>query len=563
MHFAVIFSCATLLIVLLVAEVNRLNKAYFIQRLIANVIAIGSLVLLFIPINYSNLLTSSDAINIFTNGTNQDSVPKAFKRGHLIQSIPDLSYFLKGKPEVSKINVFGYGLAQSDLQNLKGYQFNFYPASISGIASISWNSKLSYTEELKVQGTYDNSSTNDIKLLLRGFGTDFDSLHIEAGKTQAFALSCVPKQAGKATLELIALSKEKIIQREKVPIEVFETNLLTVLMISSNPGFENKFLRNWLFEEGNLVMVRSRISKTATSSDFLNMKPINLTTISGQLLSKVDLLICDEQELAITNSQEYRQIEQAVANGMGLVITVSDSTQLKSLSLTRPINRYELPWSDKEQRLFLRPSNIGFATEKDKSDRILTQTTLFGKGKVTGSVLVNSYKWILEGNLNSYQRYWSNIISNTAKIKSNKTQYEIFPQIPTIGGPMRIVVNQDGSSVPIIKLNSQLLSPRQNVALPMEWDVKSFPISTGWNTLDINGEQHSLYVYPKEAWLSVKNANTSMENIKASSTSQPTKSNYVIKKENKRVPIWIFFVLFLLSAGFLWLEPKISYKNAL
>jgi hypothetical protein len=563
MQYAAVFLSLILLIFLLIAEFKRANKTYLLLRILGVIISVTSLALLFIPLTYKAKTEVDNSVNIFTKGTVRDSVPAMFRKGLDLASIPDLSYFLKGKPEINTVNVFGYGLESADLAILKGYKFNFYPSIARGVVAVSWNKTLSYTDKMQLQGVYANPGSKDVKLVLNGFGSDLDSLLIPAGKTSKFALTCIPKQAGKAVFSLAAYADGKLLSDEKVPLEVFEAKPLTVLVMSSNPDFEYKFLKNWLFEEGHSVMMRSRISKSAISTDFLNAKSIDLSTVSGDVLKKVDILICDENELFQISNTEYQRLAQAVSMGMGLLIRISEAKQPRELSLLRSFSRYELPLgNDKEgQKLFLRSSNNALDTEKDKAGRIVTQTSFYGRGKITGSVLSNTFKWVLESKGLLYNRYWSDVLSATSKSTRTHTQLELFSQIPIVGETIRIVARQEGPNVPTIKLNDALLSPRQNIILSTEWDAIGFLEKEGWNSLNINGERHSFFVYGKDSWEDFRNNSRSIANIKASGLIQSTKPLSISKTIDKSLPVWIFFVLFLVSSGFLWLELKISYKN--
>jgi hypothetical protein len=562
-QYAVILSCFILLVFLLLAEVKRINKDNLLLRLLANIIAVSSLALLFIPLTYKVDIEVDHSLNIFTPGTNQDSVPKSLRKGYALASIPDLSYLLKSRPEISSVNVFGYGLAPSDLEALKYYKLNFYPSAPSGIVSVRWNSRLSYTEKLQIQGKYINSSSNEVKLVLRGFGDSLDSAFIPAGKTSTFSLKTIPKQAGKAVLNLFAYADGKLLVEEKVPIEVTESKPMTILLLSSNPDFEYKFLKNWLFEEGHALMMRSRISKTAISSDFLNTKPVDLKIISGDILKKIDVLIADEEELATISNQEYQQIEQAVAKGMGLCIRISQPNIPRSLAITRNLARYELKSANdkEEQSLFLRPANTALAALKDKAGRIIAAKSLYGKGKVTGLVSLTTYKWLLESKESTYKRYWSDIVGGSATMKSGSAPFEIFPQFPIVQQTFRVNARQVSLTVPTIRLNNVVLAPRQNVVLSNDWDAIADAKSVGWNRVNINGKEGSFFVYDKDSWQNLRNSAKIKANVAASEFSQPLKSAKLLKTIEKRFPVWIFYLLFALSSGFLWLEPKLSYRN--
>jgi hypothetical protein len=67
---------------------------------------------------------------------------------------------------------------------------------------------------------------------------------------------------------------------KKIPVFVESQATLKVLILSSSPDFENKFLKNWLFENQYVCAVRSAISKNKFSTEFLNSTKINLDQIT-------------------------------------------------------------------------------------------------------------------------------------------------------------------------------------------------------------------------------------------------------------------------------------------
>jgi hypothetical protein len=60
-----------------------------------------------------------------------------------------------------------------------------------------------------------------------------------------------------------------------------------------------------------------------------------------------------------------------------------------------------------------------------------------------------------------------------------------------------------------------------------------------------------------------KNNNTAISTKIASRLSDSARVGRETHRKtlNKSIPIWIFFISFLVSVGFLWLEPKLLLRN--
>jgi hypothetical protein len=277
---------------LIYKEVRRANQARLTWRILASILAVVCFVLLIVPIKYeTHVQQNADEVILLTQGTNLDSVAKLKGKKYALPSvdlkntkaiaIPNLSYFLKSNPNIQKLKIYGYGLSAAELEDLKGYQIVFHPSTNpSGIISANWPAKLKTSESLQVQGTYQNSGSETVKLLLKGLGKTVDSISIEAKSNKSFSFKTNPKQTGKAVYELIALQKKDTLAKEPVPVQVGDQAPMKVLILASFPDFEYKFLKNWLYENQYPLAFRSQISKNKYASDFLNMDGFNLNQIT-------------------------------------------------------------------------------------------------------------------------------------------------------------------------------------------------------------------------------------------------------------------------------------------
>lgn len=576
-----------LLVFLLYKEVCRTNKARLIWRILANIITVSCFVLLIVPIKYeTHVPQNTDEVTLLTEGTHLDSIASLKGKKYVLSSVDlkstnsidvrDLSYFLKSNPSIQKLNIYGYGLNAAELEQIKGYHITFHPsASPNGIISSNWPTKLKTTELLQVQGTYQNSGTEKVKLLLKGLGQTIDSIAIEAKSSKIFSFKTMPKQTGKAVYELIALQKRDTLATEPVPVQVGEQVPMKVLILASFPDFEYKFLKNWLYENQYPLAFRSQISKNKYAFDFLNIDSVSLNRINSSSLKKFDILIIDEEELAAISPKERSSIDLAVNNGMGLLIRVTNTKALTTISgkfdrygspvlKGKQLNLREDHFNFKplplEQTLFLKSKQSDQPLVTDVSGKTVVNSNINGYGKVLVSTLSSTYNWLLSGQKTDYATYWSKLLANAARKRNDIQSVNIIPQFPVINQKTRIVVDLAASDkLPQLKIDSILLSPRQNMELPFQWDAFYWPKKSGWTNLEVNQAIESVYIYKKADWEALKNqqkldgTHQFIKNLNTTQT-KSTSTDIILEEE---VSIWWFFIGFLFATAFLWYESRI------
>ena len=583
-----------LLAVLIYAEVKRVQKINIFWRILASVVAVVCLLFMLIPIRYSEEVSVSNEISIITRGTHPDTIQKLKGKFYTADSIlhrqyaskkliyiSDLSYFINQNPEFGAVNLYGYGLPLDELEKLKDHKVNYHPSTApDGFIAVSWNQRIKSSEQLMLQGIYRNSKNGQVKLLLRGFGMNLDSLIVNTGRQTKFSFFTKPKQLGKAVYELMALSGGDTLYREHIPLETEQAKPLQIVVLASYPDFEYKFLKNWLFEEGFSLMIRTKISKDKYSAEYLNMedKP---ATLNAQVFRKADIVIVDEDKLASLSVSEYAMLRSAVKEGLGLIIrknTVGDSgvrlsrskpnsyeiadTSTLQLHLVLKGEDYKFDPLTLNQRMFMKPSTKDQVIISDRSGKILVNKTLDGMGSVLNTSLLSTYNWMLSDQPMSYHKYWSVILSSASRNLKSSTSVEIYPRFAKAGEKTRFIIQQGDGSTPNIIINDLKESPRQNMIFPFEWDVLSWQGKLGWNTLKVNSEPTPFYVYGDNDWITLKDHAT-IESTRRflSGLNNTQKGTSQKKQQEKQVSLWIFLVGFLISAGYLWLEPRILPKN--
>ena len=508
--YCVILACLVLAVFLVVKEIKRQDKSSLIGRLSASLVMVMCFALLIIPFQYTIKIEEPIAeLNFYTEKTNP---------------FVDLNYHLKAHPEIQKINIYGYGLSADELKKLRDYQLIFHPSDIpSGFTSASWPKKIKATEQLTIQGSYQNSTNKAVKVKFLGLGVSFDSVLVKANSKTNFSFNSSPKQIGKAVFSLLALNGKDTLAAEPVPFEVEPAKSIRVLILASFPDFEYKFLKKWLFENQFQVAFRTQISKDKYSTEFLNRKPTNLTQLNPTMLKDIDVAIIDEEE--------YKPaLSSAVSAGMGLIVRAK---------IIKPIQNHQ-------------------PLLADTAGKVSVDSKLMGMGKVITTTILSTYQWQLAGKGKDYSQFWSLLVEKALRKKIENYTYTVEPQWPSIDEKMKLSVNLSDTTAPIISIDNALIAPKQNMELPFVWEGVFWPRNSGWAILSVNQKTENSYIYRKRDWSAAKNY-TKLKATESFITNQNKKGVKQAKMERsmtKDLSKWWFFVGFLVAISFLWYEHR-------
>jgi len=582
----IIFSCL-LLAYLAYGEFQRAGKRFLILRIVASVFLVGSFAALILPIQYrTKRWRNIEQLNLLTEGFSMDSIEKypgkffysdaslSKEIGAKATFIPDIAYYLSEHPEINTIHALGYGLSDDELEKLDHRRYFFQPATIpDGFTSARWKQSLSENETLIVNGNYNNLLKKEIRIKLIGFGTDLDSVSIKPTSTQNFRLQHQIRQSGKAILSLLALDGKDTLYKEPIPVQTISKVPVKVLLLTSFPGFEYNFLKKWLYENNFPVAMRSQITKNKFSTDFLNTDKQKLDKISSSLLKKNDVLIIDQQEFEALSTDERKNITEATNSGMGSIILLNGENSslpwiknLKTIHKEKPDEKLVLQMKGKKlsmlhanQELYLTlQSHQQPMVYTAKGDHLVVQT-IQGAGRSVFSTMENSYEWMLNGKQYDYAQYWSELIGNAARKHNPTVIFQTADQIPKPAKRQTFNIELQTGDSPKVMYNNKQLRANQNLIFPNMWTLQSYATAKGWNTVNINGNDQSFYVYNETDWQKIDAIEKiDHNNFRAKwhkKLPSPAKINQNI---NIGVSKWIFLIIILLSASFLWMESRIS-----
>jgi hypothetical protein len=592
-NILVLIICTIIGIITIWKEWRRANKKLLLWRIVAVVIALTTLACIAIPISYqTNIKDSSDQEAVLlTEGYNPDSLSTS-KNSRLFtldnrikQHLPntvlldELSH-LKTDSGISSLHILGDGLNEYQLSQLNHLLVTFHPEEFKqGITAIGWNSRLKTGDDLQVQGNYKNTSPNRVKLLLEGLGTPLDSAFVKPGTTAQFELKNSPKVSGRMVYRLLSIINKDTVDNGSIPFQIDSVAPLKVLMLTSSPDFESRFLKNWLSEKGYAVALRSAISKDRFRTEFINMPDVSLENISNPVISKFDLLIGDLSVLKALPAQSLSALKSAVnQTGFGVIIRADSTTGSSWLQNSFPtaisngrdtIAAPILLQGNKQalSALTTGQSYIKFqegarALARNTHGHALAAVALAGNGKLVYTTINNTFSWMLAGNQNDYSRFWSLLIQQAARKTLPAEQWDVTTAIPSVSSPVDLKFQTGNTSIAMIDGTS--LSPNQNPLLPFEYHYQYLPKNTGWQLIKAGNTAAWWYVYADNEWQSLRRLKkqTDTKNYSIANAARPDVTKQIQKKATILVSKIYPYILLLLACTFLWAEAKAAQAGA-
>lgn len=581
-NIIVIIICVVLALAFMWQEYRRANKARLYYRLMAVLAAAVALACIALPLTYNGRVSKNDEhkVALLTAGFDADSlkgytVAKLLTIDKAVKQAYPKAQLISGLDEIDtteQLHIYGYGLNVSELRQLNNIPLTFHPEMApAGVSNISWKGQFKAGEELRVQGLYNNTSAQKVKLVLKGLHTGLDSMVISPNTEAAFELSTTPKATGRI---LYTLQADTTTQGN-LPVQVDATKPLKVLMLSASPDFEARFLKNWLSSKGYAVAVRSAISKGKYNSEYINISQFSLDRLSAPVLGKFDVVIGDLSVLNGLNGPEAAALKQEVAdNGLGIIVRADSTGKTSWLQSSFPVDRP----SGKESA----PAAISINGKKSSSNKlstgsayivykngtqplvnngqghILANSTIMGSGKVIFTTLNNTFSWTLAGNQQDYSALWSALISKAAR-KADST--ENIPEVLSssyLNEPVQVQTVQNKFSQ--ININHQVIPAVQDPGVPFEWIAQYWPSSIGWQVVSQGGKTGWWYTYSKNDWKTIQATDKLAATTKYAGehTNPAIVTKQIQQKVKIAVPKIYFYILLLLACTFLWIETKFS-----
>jgi len=586
-----IIICIVLALLFSWQEYRRADRRRLPWRILAIWISLAALACIALPISYHTTTSGHTQVNaiLLTDGFNKDSIatntPVFTTDGQIKKDYPkatqisNLDELTAHQPAFKQIKILGYGVDEVDLPQLDSLPISYTaPALPGGLQNISWPSKINTGEQLVVQGKFYNEGKQSVKLQLKGLNAISDSVIIPPAKTTYFQLESKPKATGRLVYQLVALAGQDTLMNESIPVTIEVSKPLRVLMLNASPNFENRFLKNWLGENGYAVASKAVISQGKTSEEYINLNKLNLQHLTTSLLNQFDLVIGDLSALKTLPSAEGANLRQQLTQqGLGIIVR-ADSTDKTASWLQRdfPVNTVtakeqltvalKLPGlANNTTKLSIDPAYISYRPNTqslvtDAEQHELAGVTLSGAGRLVFTTLNHTNTWLLAGNRADYSNLWSLLISHAAKKQPAAQSWRLATSLPAVDEPSKIIW-QSGISPQSVTVNGTSIAPEQNPGIPYEWNITHWPQKTGWQTAKINNSSAiDWFVYEKDSWNNLRKLKrlTATQNFAANQHKTSTVTKQIQQTVQKEVSKIYFYLLLLLACTFLWVERKFA-----
>ncbi|WBA41361.1 hypothetical protein [Hymenobacter canadensis] len=591
MFYVLLSACLLAGLGIALAAFYRPDTRRRLARVLAGIVAVAALWLLAFPPRHSVSVARSEAI-LLTTGYQPDTLRTLLRRlgpatrvwfyapdsgaarpvgtvavarlGAVPEQLPDLRY----------LHLLGAGLPAAVVPELDSIRLLWHtPPAKVGFQAAAWNRRLELGQPLVVEGRYRGTVSGPVWVRLQAVGATHDSVRLPGGSGR-FQLRYTPKAAGRLVATVSAGPRRRPLAAEPIPAEVLPTRPLRVLLLAATPSFELKFLRNHLAARQHAVAWRTGISRGLTQTEFSNQPATDLSRLTPALLARYDVVVADAAALGSLAGAETQALRTAQRTaGLGLIVLAEPATPLRSLGGTTTIRVLPQPAADRPQRLAwpaakaLVPATLQLSTPARllvgtaSPARPVVAAQRLGVGTVVVSVLPETYPWLLQNETATYAAYWSRLLSAAARPETAATEWLALEPWPRAGlpvalqlagaaAPKRPLLVSDAAGGPLARL-----ALRQDALLP-EWSTATYwPARAGWQQLERPGQPAQwLYVFGAQDW---QGPEAQLRRATVLSAQSMTRQAAGAALVQVAWPAGWFVALFVLAAGFLWLEEKL------
>ena len=580
-----------LTLVLALAAIRRADRRRLVPRLLAGLVAPLALYLMAYPPQRLVPAAHAEAI-VLTLGYQPDTLRQLLKR--LGPATPVWAYgcpvpararplgsllaLAEQRPALRRLHLLGQGLPTAELPALGAVAVVRHagPAFV-GIAAANWPQQLTLGQRFEVEGTVAGSGPAWLSLHTAGAGRD--SVRLPAGGS-SFRLRYQPRAAALTTYHLQLRPAGGPAVAEPLPLEITAPARPAVLLLAAVPGFEFKFLKNSLAAEGRAVALRTTVSRGLVQTEFVNQPPQALGRLTPALLARYAVVVADAATLAALPPPESQTLRAAVRQGrLGLVL-LADPTPLPAAvparadfvvqplptagAAPKPLRWPGIPAPVRA----LLPARLRPATGLQPlitgaDGALVAAGRRFGLGTVVVSVVPETFRWVLQSQAAAHASFWSQLLVAATPPPAPTAAWQVLGRWPHPRQPLTLrLAGPRPTPLPTVQPlaggPAVALALAQDTRLP-EWSTAEFwPGAAGWHQVRGPGRtQHHFFVYDSAAWRGPTRRENEQALTARAAGGRAGQEPAATATEQQPWPAGWFFGLFVLAAGFLWLEEKL------
>jgi hypothetical protein len=555
------------LALLIILELRRRLK-YKAIRVFSQCMLVATVLLLIlrpsVPVN-----TEAVSILLVTGGYTDGAIDSLKRNDPSLQVVttPDASPYrdataMKSLNELSETGgrvrmIAGNGLPAwaVELMPEKKFVFNSSEAR-EGISGIDIPGHVYAHRWNEIRGSYDVSGTS-ATLKLRGPGGVEDSVKLKGPGTVPFALSYFAKAPGRFNYDIITPAGT-----ETLPVVIEPERNFSILFVANYPTFEVRYLKNFLASKGHRLAIRNQVSRGEYKLEFANRAPSNFQSLTAAVLKEADLLVIDEPSWHALNSAEQKNLRSAAQDGLGVVILPASRPEKRRASLIQfnaTDNKDTARVSLGRAGSFVLPAlplEVKQSTPLLSSGaRVISGFRHHGAGKVGYQMLSETYQVGLQGKSEAYSSMWVPLLEKCARSEKQDFKLKVSTPFPFYENqPVEFDILSSGNEPHLVSGETEI-PLAEDAWIDDLWHGKIWLEATTWHELKIDSSSHWIHLAKKDSWKTLHSTNTRKATTLAASQS-PISSSTITAYDASVLRI-ILFTLFIISAGFLWLAPKL------
>lgn len=585
------FQIGAILIALLVLallifwEIKRNRRA--VLRIILSILTVGSLLLIALQPTKQVQKEQQKAVFLTENYLQKD-LDSLWSKYSKVSVIPISDLNKDSLTTYDTLHILGDGFFPANMPDTLNIPIVLSLNALrEGFINFQYTKKVTILEEVKLQGIFYSKDTLEKKLILRSpKGEETIKTVNKIGKI-AFNFQQKTAKAGRFLYSMIVENKDSILQEEVFPIIVQQREKLKVLILNEAPNFETKYLKNWLTEGEHSLAIRSTISKEKFNTEFINFPKTTLANLNQNLLKKIDVLVVTASTIHQLQRIELKALKKAIEQGLGMIVLPDE--RLFTPQLAKPFQSFffgvDYEKNDRKELIISNlinsqkegvtlksfPYQAGLKVNilpvlKDDANWSIAVTAIKNQGRITSSIIPITYTLQLQGKPAVYNAYWSELFKATAPANFVLNNWQVKEELlvrPNDEMQFQLNTSEPIPIVQIVEENDAAtdIFLQQNPINLETWKGSFWPYQTGWHTLHTKANKEEIdwfYVQPKTAWESMRLFGQHQMNLDwlERQNAGLKMNDRPIVLEREALPIWWFYLLFLLGIGGLWIEEK-------
>ncbi|MSU50408.1 MAG: hypothetical protein EXS37_15205 [Opitutus sp.] len=516
--------------------------------------------------------------------------------------IPDAAFLRRTFPSLQRIVIEGDGVDTTDASALRGLDVTWHvpgasPRGAPFFAAVSAPRTLPVGQHLEVQGRVRGMRPGEtITANLTGSDGSTQSVEVRASPEGdgAFSLRSGATAVAPGAFEWklrLGPNGETLV----LGAEVTRPELPRVLILQVSPNVEGGRLQRWLAEAGAPVTSRTRVSAEHVRFAAANRSAAEFAAVDATVLASFDVVVAREAALADLLPAERTALEAAVqTQGLGLLVTGEPGSIAIGALLApwqfRADDTREAGDAGRGARLRLHvgtalaepisvePAEIvlpgsGRWLVRDSQAKTLGAALRHGRGWIARILVSDTWRWLQGGHPKIYATYWSGVLSAVARpvmTPGGRWSLENGTRPIFVGEAVRLSwIGPPDTAIPATETLARYdpsaapvkLKLTRDSAEPLCAEALYWPAHAGWHEVRTTAAGASLafYVQPRETLpgFRAEHRHDATARLRAdgSGASMATLARNA-ERSVHRFADYVWFVFFVMSAGWLWLGQR-------